>query len=161
MTNQPVRPAEVEHAIEVMQNHMPGYYNAKEIIVDYIAKLEAAQPVQAEVLMMEDWDWLVGKSFYIGEVISVHDGCATMQDGDDEFRIRIGELLQTHHQSTKAAVDAAFIVRDCNVHEDLLQDLTEALVYVEDAVDAAGFKPGVVKKLANRIRANIAKAEGK
>lgn len=36
-----------------------------------------------------------------------------------------------------------------------------ALPFVEDAMDDAGYKPGVVQRAVNQIRAAIAAAEGK
>lgn len=48
-----------------------------------------------------EWNWLIGRSFSIGEVVSVFDGSARMMQGDDEFRIQISELMYLELQENK------------------------------------------------------------
>lgn len=49
--------------------------------------------------MSENWGWLVGKWFSLGEVVDVCGDTATVMDGDDEVRMLVSELL---HEDYKA-----------------------------------------------------------
>jgi hypothetical protein len=51
--------------------------------------------------------------------------------------------------------NAQYIVKCVNAYDDLIQLLSEALVYVEDQLDCPCTKKGVVKNLANKIRKAI------
>lgn len=55
---------------------------------------------------MEAWNFLVGRRFSLGTVISVSDETARVLRGDDEFRILIPELICEHFKAQDKA-DAA------------------------------------------------------
>jgi hypothetical protein len=44
------------------------------------------------------WNWLIGRKLSLGEVIDVFDETATVQHGDDEFRILLSELLEEDYK---------------------------------------------------------------
>ena len=51
---------------------------------------------------MSDWKWLVGKQFTLGTVIDTLGDTATVERGDDTFRILVCELLEEHDKNNVA-----------------------------------------------------------
>lgn len=49
--------------------------------------------------MSGNWEWLIGRELSLGEVVSVFDGTATVERGDDRFRILVDELLHEDYRS--------------------------------------------------------------
>jgi len=46
-----------------------------------------------------DWKWLIGKQFSLGTVIDTIGNTATVERGDDTFRILVCELLEEHDKN--------------------------------------------------------------
>ncbi len=46
-----------------------------------------------------DWDWLIGKQFSLGTVVSVLGNTATVERGDERFRVLVCELLEEHDKN--------------------------------------------------------------
>jgi hypothetical protein len=74
--------------------------------------------------------------------------------------------LQALAQETQQAVDAAFIVRACNAHEDLTEALASIIADYEATIDVA--KQGKIAEISlgqfrrlSLAKARLAKAEGK
>ena len=70
---------------------------------------------------------------------------------------RIVEMSKRHNPNFEG--DAAFIVRACNAHDDLLA-ACKALVDYRDRAGALGFQLEKADDYINQIRAAIAAAEG-
>lgn len=73
------------------------YLSDTSLWIDVLVKdLVAMRPQvsESEGANDPDWQWLVGKEYYLGTVEDVCGETATLTYGDDTFRIRISELLE-------------------------------------------------------------------
>ncbi|MGE5623108.1 MAG: DUF551 domain-containing protein [Bacillota bacterium] len=59
------------------------------------------QAQQSDLPPQGNWEWLIGRTFSIGEVVDICDESATVRRGDDEFRILVCELMYAHFQAER------------------------------------------------------------